>query len=170
MGKREDEKKKRDQREYHRRMRSMNPAHRMAHKLAAPFERIEKYLEEVQGDEDVEPWIESEEIVEALEDAVVAVGRAAKVLQAKPPGYVPRVPKPKVKLKADVGSTVAVVAKFREDYSVVFTDAEMNALLVVSVTAGGRIFVQPKGAFEESDKPIPMRRSEVRLVDGGVPA
>ena len=167
MSKREDEKKKRDQREYHRRMRAMNSAHRMAHKLGAPFERLEGYVDEVKGDEGQKAWSDSDEIVAALETATIAIGKAIEALQAKPKNYVARVAVPKVKLKLTVGAVVVVIGKFRDDFEVVFTSEEMNSLTVVSM-GRGRIFVRPPN--DESSKPIPMRPSEVRVVEGGEPA
>lgn len=150
-------------------MREMNDAHRMGHKLSGPLERIELYAAEVKGVEGKDAWQDSEEIVAALEAASLAVDNAITILAAKPADYVARVSKPKVKMKPNVGAVVAVLAKFREDYEAIFDADEMNRLIVVvSVNERRRIFVRSPN--DEGSKPIPMRPSEVRVVEGGEPA
>ncbi len=167
MSKRDDAKKKRDQATYHKKMREMNAAHRMAHKLNTPFERIESYLDEVKGTGDQEPWEDSAEVVEHLDKLLIAMGKAISVLQLKPDSYVPRTPRPKVKLKLAIGTVVAVRSKYREGYSVILDADEMDRLTIVSMSEeGGRVFVRPP---DDEGKPIPMRQSEIRIVSGGKP-
>lgn len=159
-------KKKRDQTAYRERMKKLNPAHRMAHKLTGLLERSETYLDDVKGTPDREPWKESDEIVEAFEASLAAQDRVIQLLSGKPDDYVPRLPKKK--LRPVEGSIVAVLPKFttEEHYGAVFSDEEMQTLVVVEVS-DERLFVRPQD--DEGGRPIPIRRSEVKLVSGGKP-
>jgi hypothetical protein len=155
-------KSKRNQTAYRERMKNLNPAHRMAHKLTGLLERSESYLDVVKSDGPRTAWQDSAEIVAAFEASLEAQGRVIQLLEAKPEDYVPR-----PKLRPVEGSIVEVLPKFRSDehYGAVFSDEEMDALVVVS--ASERLFVRPED--DEDGRPIPIRRSEVKLVSGGKP-
>lgn len=158
-------KSKRDQAAYRERMKKLNLAHRMAHKLTGLLERTENYLDVVKGDGPRTAWQDSDEIVAAFEASLAAQGRVIQLLDSKPDDYVPR-----PKLQPVEGSIVSVLPKFRseEHYGAVFTDDEMNSLVVASTNEESkRLFVRPED--DEDGRPIPVRRSEVKLVSGGKP-
>lgn len=130
-------------REYHKRMREMTPAGRMAYKLAGVRDRAEKYLDDISAWPDID--VEKKLVAEGIKHLSAAI----KGLSKKPKSYAP-VEKSgrRSKVEVEAGAVVKVKDKWREDYLDVFTKNDLDSLVVKKVK-GKQAVVESGDGFKQ---------------------